>query len=197
MFLYVPYHNDVARALDRVGLARRCRHRPPRAPRRRKVERPDRSLVPLKAGHPRTPMPPFQASSGTPMRSPDIVLVQLQPTSRPSHPSPTTVPLLTPIVAGHRSPCGRSPKPRLSLPRVRISTPSNVPYMYRYHIDPGGSRERVALPLSARLCGQWAGCAPPRRPLQGTMFVLSQPVADNVSGHVRLIWKVQRVRTRE
>ena len=114
--------------------------------------------------------------------------------------TPTIVPWVTPLGTARlpwSKTCGRSPKPRLSLPRVRISTPSNVPYMYRYHIDPGGSRERVALPLSARLCGQWAGCAPPRRPLQGTMFVLSEPVADNVSEHVRLIWKVQRVRTRE
>ena len=39
--------------------------------------------------------------------------------------------------------------------------------MYLYHIDPGGSRECVALPLRARLCGLWAGCAPPRRPLPG------------------------------
>ena len=64
------------------------------------MERPDRPLVPLKAGHPRTPMPSSQAGSGTPMRSPDIVLVQLQPTSRPSHPSLPVGPLLTPIVAG-------------------------------------------------------------------------------------------------
>ena len=89
----------------------------------------------------------------------------------------THIPPLTPLAPSwtpvdphrgrpHRSPCGSSPKRRLSLPRVRISTPSNVTYMYRYHIDSGGSRERVALPLSARVCGQWAGCAPPRRPLQ-------------------------------
>jgi len=61
------------------------------------VERPDRPPVPLKAGHLRTPMPPSQAGSGTPMRSPDIMLVQLQPISHPSLP---VGPLLTPIVAG-------------------------------------------------------------------------------------------------
>ena len=42
--------------------------------------------------------------------------------------------------------------------------------MYLYHIDPGGSRERVFSPPRARLCGLWAGCAPPRRPLQSTIF---------------------------
>ena len=61
------------------------------------MERPDRPLLPLKAGHPRTPMPSSQAGSGTPMRSPDIMLVQMQPTSHPSLP---VGPLLTPIVAG-------------------------------------------------------------------------------------------------
>ena len=51
--------------------------------------------------------------------------------------------------------------------QVRISISSNVPYMYLYHTDPGRSRERVALPPRACLCGHWRYCAPPRRPLQG------------------------------
>ena len=192
MFLYVPYHNDVARALGRVGLARRCRHRPPRAPRRRKVERPDRSLVPLKAGHPRTPMPHSQAGSGTSMRSPDIMLVQLQPRIPPLAPSWT--PVDPHRGRPHRRPCESGLLPRLSPPRVRISTPGHVSYMYLYHIDPGGSRERVVSPPRARLCGLWAGCGTPAEPQKTGTLVRD---VDNVHGHVRLIWRVQRVCTRE
>ena len=59
---------------------------PPRGPQKEEGGAADRPLVPLKAGHPRTPMPPPQAGSGTPVRSPDIMLVQLQPTSHPSLP---------------------------------------------------------------------------------------------------------------
>ena len=55
------------------------------------MERPDRPLVPLKAGHPRTPMPHSQAGSGTSMRSPDIMMVQLQPRIPPLAPSWTPV----------------------------------------------------------------------------------------------------------
>ena len=50
------------------------------------MERPDRPLVPLKAGHPRTPMPPSQAVFGMPMRSPDVVLVHMKPTLGPARP---------------------------------------------------------------------------------------------------------------
>jgi hypothetical protein len=71
------------------------------------VERPDRPLVPLKAGHPRTPMPPSQAVFGMPMRSPDVVLVHMKPTLGPARPQLYPG---WPLSEPHRRPCGRFPK---------------------------------------------------------------------------------------
>ena len=112
-----PYHNGDARALGRVGLARRCRHRPPRAPRRRKVGRPDRPLVPLKAGHPRTPMPPTLRGFWHAHEPPRRRVSTHETHSRSC--APTIVPWVDPLGMA-RLPrsrtCGRSPKPHLSLP---------------------------------------------------------------------------------
>ena len=81
--------------------------------------------------------------------------------SRPC--TPTIVPWVTPLGAARPTlapPVREPPKSRMSQPRVRISALGHDPCTYLWHIDPGGSRECVALPLRARLCGLWAAAHP-------------------------------------
>ena len=112
--------------------------------------------------------------------------------------TPTIVPWVAPLGTA-RLPwwtCGRFPKTTPEATSGVGPRPPATFCMCTCTISTPADHVNASVPPSAHVCVVDGPAAPCRDdPSRVRYLVLSQPAADNVPGHVRLIWRVHRVRT--